>query len=271
MAKALDVTDYLNDLQLTFPAAAYSTRRAHLSGTASGALLYPQPQGAPILQTPLLIEGREQAFIADKSLISFAPEVSGHNRADILESTLLAQLGAKSKVKDDTDTVGWFNAYIDILSKIGWSVEGGEIRNISTSANAVEFQNVIVNILNGAFDSSFMAAATKALDAIKNIGGVNGRIDAFEKNTHTENSGSFQIAVAKQEAGAVSINLGTFLITSTNQIKQILFIKFSKDDTALQYASSKLTLDPIVYSSIRQLIQKKLSGKAAEFVAEILL
>lgn len=248
MAKASDVADYLNNMALTFPAAAYS---------------------GPTLQTPLLIEGREQALIADKSLIVFAPEVSAHSRADILESTLFAQLAAKNKVPDETNTIGWYHAYIAILTKIGWSVEGGEVRNLSTSANDVEFERVIKNILTGAFTPHFMQMATKALAAIKSIAGVNGRIDAFEKNTHTETTGSFQIAVVTQESGAVSISLGTFLINTTDKIKQILFIKFSKDGTDLHYASSRLTLDPKVYDSIRQLIQQKLNGKAAEFVAEI--
>jgi hypothetical protein len=211
----------------------------------------------------------EQALIVDKTLIIFTPPVRRQNRADILESMLFAQMGANNKVPDETNSINWYNAHIDTLSEIGWEVEGGELRNLSTSANDIELHNVIINILTGAFGSCFVRITSTALDRIRSIAGTNGKIEAVEKNTHTENSGSFQVAVATEESGLVAIRLGTFLITTTDTIKHILFIKLGKVDTSLQYTSSRLTLDKNVYDNTRQLIQQKLKGKTTQFVTEI--
>lgn len=228
---------------------------------------------------------KEQALIVDKSLIIFTPPVNVHHRGDILESMLYAQMGANNKVPEDTNSINWYNAYIDTLAKIGWEVEGGELRNVSTSANHIELHKVIINILTGAFGSCFARITSTVLNTIRSIvtangmtatpdgiapyAGAHGKIEAFEKNTHSENSGSFQIAVATEESGLIAIRLGTFLITTTDTIKHILFIRLVKDDTSLQYAYSRLTLDQKVYNNTRQFIQQKLRGKTTQFVTEI--
>jgi hypothetical protein len=225
---------------------------------------------APNKATPLPTQdGKDQAMIVDKSLISFVSGLSAENRADILESTLLAQLGANGKVSDEKDVIGWYRAYIEILTKVGWTMEGGEVQQFSAKANVVELQTVIIDILKAAFGADFLQIVTRALDGIKSLADSNGKIEAFEKNTHSASNGSFQIGVATQEGDAVSMNLGTFLITSTSRISHILFIKFSKDETGLQYASGKMTLDQKIYENVRTLVQNKLSGRAVEFVTEI--
>ena len=120
-------------------------------------------------------------MIVDKSLISFVSGLSAENRADILESTLLAQFGAKNKIPDDTDVIGWYKAYIEILCKIGWTIEGGEVQHFSAKANVVELQTVIIDILKAAFGADFLQIVTKALDGIQSLADSNGKIEAFEK------------------------------------------------------------------------------------------
>src|SRR5580765_164568 len=151
MIKTYDLKDYLDSLDLSFPAASYSRRRTNFRdiglpsqepspGVMSMAAAMPAPTLSP---APLLKAGLAQTMIVDRSLISFVSEVSVDNRADVLESTLLAQLGAKNKVPDETDVIGWYEAYIDILTKLGWTVEGGEVQHFSANANVVELQSVI--------------------------------------------------------------------------------------------------------------------------------
>ena len=81
---------------------------------------------------PLPVQGgKDQAMIVDKSLISFVSGLNAENRADILESTLLAQLGANNQVTDEKDVIGWYKAYIGILTKIGWTIEGGDVQQFT--------------------------------------------------------------------------------------------------------------------------------------------
>jgi hypothetical protein len=274
--------DYLYNLKLAFPESPYRSSRK--SGKQKAAPAIPAFQDVPAASIadpyylspeaglpPMLLlnDNKQQAMLVDKSLISFVSGVNAVNRADILESTLLAQLGAKARMKDDSDIIGWYKAYVEILSKTGWAIEGGDIQNFTAKANVTEIQSVIIDILTAAFGSGLAQIVIKALESIKTLADSTGKIEAFEKNTHTETSGSFQIGVATQEGGAVSINLGTFLIKSTKKITHILFVKLSHDETELQYASGKLTLDQDIYAGLRSLIRQKLNGRLTEFVSDI--
>lgn len=274
------IKNYLDDLDISFPDGLTPVLHpdfkpleppASPSFKRSPALGSTVVTAAPGQTAPLpVLDGKDQAMIVDdKSLISFVSGLSAENRADILESTLLAQLGANSKVPDHNDVIAWYKAYIEILTKVGWTMEGGDVQQFSAKANVVELQAVIIDILMAAFGADFLQIVKRALDGIKSLADSNGKIEAFEKNTHSASNGSFQIGVATQEGDAVSMNLGTFLITSTSRISHILFIKFTKDETDLQYASGKLTLDQRIYENVRSMVQNKLSGRAVEFVTEI--
>jgi hypothetical protein len=273
------IKNYLDDLDISFPDGTtplLHTEFKPLEPPASPSFKRSPALGSTVVTAapgqapPLPVQdGKDQTMIVDKSLISFVSGLSAENRADILESTLLAQLGANSKVADEKDVIAWYKAYVEILTKVGWTMEGGEVQQFSAKANVVELRSVIIDILKAAFGADFLQIVTRALDGIKSLADFNGKIEAFEKYTHSESNGSFQIGVATQEGDAVSMNLGTFLITSTSRISHILFIKFSKDETDLQYASGKLTLDQKIYENVRTLVQNKLSGWAAEFVTEI--
>src|SRR5450631_775527 len=212
------VKNFLDKLEISFPDGSntiYPSDFRPLEPPSSptfkrflspGPMVMPSPS---VLQPLPVQDGKEQAMIVDKSLISFVSGLTAENRADILESTLLAQLGAKRKVTDEPDVIGWYKSYIEILTKIGWTMEGGEVQHFSAKANVVEIQAVIIDILKAAFGADFLQIVTRALDGIKSLADSNGKIDAFEKNTHSESNASFQIAVATQEGGAVSMNLGT--------------------------------------------------------------
>ena len=274
------LNDYLHKLKLTFPSAAYSL--PHLASgrvrqpAAPAFQTAPQPGSAPLavlagpeIQPLLLQDSREQVMLVHKSVMFFESGVNASNRADILESTLLAQMGAKAEVPDETNLTGWYKAYVEILSNIGWIVEGCDVKTFSAKAGTVEIQSVIIDILTAAFGADLVQMVRKTMESIKTLADSNGKLAAFENNTHSESNGSFQVAIVTQAGGAVSINLGTFLIVSTNKIKHILFINFSNDEAELQYASGKLTLDQTVYGNIRNLVRQKLSGRLTEFVSEI--
>ncbi len=92
---------------------------------------------------------------------------------------------------------------------------------------------------------------------------------AFEKNTHSLTKGCFQIALVVEKNDSVSMQLGTFLLTSTNKIKQILFFTSKKDKTTLQYTSRRGTLDTEVYAPVRDAVLQKLGANISTYVAEI--
>jgi len=214
-----------------------------------------------------MIQLQENGPVADKSLIYLVSGMSEENKAEMLESALFAQLGAKARVSPESDAIGWYKAYNDTLSKKGWTVEGGEVQQFASTGSVPEIQNAITDILMNAFGGAFVPIADNAIDAIRVLAAASGKNGVYEKNG--SGAGSFQIAVARQDGQHLSINLGTLLLSSSNKIRQMLFLRFTREVNALSYISGKMTPDQIVYEHTRKLIQQKLSEKAAQLVARI--
>lgn len=250
---AQDVVQYVSTLELERPKEVYVEQGTRAPITAD-----------------LIKDGEEQSFLSDKSLVSFVSGVTGQNRSDILNSTLLAQLAANKKFSIEEDMNGWYQAFVEVLTKIGWEIENADITKFEAKHSLFEVEDVIIDILTKAFGGNYIAIITSTLDALKKMSDKNDRkILAFEKNTHTLSKGCFQIALATEENNAVAMQLGTFLLSSTNEIKKILFIKFSKDKTTLQYSSRKATLNTDVYSAVRETVLQKLQQDVKEYITEI--
>src|SRR5687767_979844 len=178
-----DVIQFVNNLELKKPLQAFELR------TKRGAV-----------QEELVKEGENQAFISDKSIVSFVSTVNGQNRKDILNSTLLAQLAANKKSPIETDLTGWYNRYIEVLRNLGWVVENAEINNYNVKENVFEVENVIIDILSATFGANYIALVKKTLESLKKMSEANdGRIKVFEKNTQSISKGCFQIALANEQ------------------------------------------------------------------------
>ncbi|WP_149243073.1 hypothetical protein [Dyadobacter sp. 32] len=206
-------------------------------------------------------DGIEQSFLNAKSIISFVSEINGQRRDDVLNSVLLAQLAANKQFLGDDQSLEWYKESVKVLNNIGWNIQAAEFSHFESKEDLFEVQNVIIDILLTAFGCTFINAITKTLNAIKGLADGYGKITIFEKNTHSLSKGAFQIGLAKEEKGAVSLQIGTFLITSSSEIKRILFFKTSKDKTKLDYCSRTGTLNEIVYGKIREFVVAKLGGE----------
>lgn len=220
-------------------------------------------------QAPDMVEGVEQSFMNAKSLVSFVSDINGQRRSDVLNSVLLAQLAANKKFPDENQLVDWYKTFVNVLNNLGWAIQGAEFSSFNAEGTVFDAENAIISILSAAFGGSFMVVITKTLDAIKGLSDSNGKITVFEKNTHSYSKGAFQIGLVSEANGALSLQIGTFLVTSKNEIKKILFFKSSKDITQLNYCSRTGTLNEEIYAKIRTQVQDKLGGRMTEFIAEI--
>jgi hypothetical protein len=212
----------------------------------------------------------EQSFMNDKSLVSFVSEVSEQRRQDVLHSVLLAQLAANKKFPEEDQIKEWYEAFVDVLSNIGWAMQSASFTPFTSEGTTIEVDKAIIDLVASAVGgSALVPIISKTLDAIKGLSDTSGKFIAFEKNTHTATKGAFQVGIAKEVNDTVALQLGTFLITSSDTIKQILFFKSSKSTTTLEFCSRVGTLDESVYSTVRDAIQAKLGFKATDYIANI--
>src|SRR3984957_624544 len=69
------------------------------------------------------------SFVAAASIVSFADGVSGQQKEDLLNSTLLAQLVANRRCDRERDTLNWYDAYRSVLRGVGWHSETASFAN----------------------------------------------------------------------------------------------------------------------------------------------
>lgn len=212
---------------------------------------------------------QEQSFLNARSLVSFASGVTGSNKQHILDSTLFAQLAANKQFPEEGQSIEWYQCFISVMSKLGWIVEDGEISVFDASKGLVEVENVIIDVLTSALGGTYITVITKTLGALKSLSKQDGKIKAFERNTHTQTQGAFQVGLALEENNTVSLNLSTFLLKTTEEIRTILFFKSSKESVHLEYCVRKATLNVEVYEGVSKMISSKLNEMTGQFIAEI--
>lgn len=248
-----DVTKFVKDLEI-----------------AEGRSTYPSAKGiGEVADAEKFVEGKEQAFLNDKSIFSFASEVTGQIREDVLNSTLLAQLAANKVFNTPDKLVEWQKKFGEVLNNLGWIVEASEFQTFDSKHNLVEVEQAIIDILTATFGSTIIPLVKKTLQAIKGLAGTDGKIKAFESNTTSVTKGVFQLGVATQKDDTVALQLGSFIIESKNKITRILFVKIEKDSTKMDYNSQKVTLNQTNYAKVRQAINAKLGTRTEEFIAAI--
>lgn len=217
-----------------------------------------------------LLEGLEgEAGIMNfKSLNSFTSGVSIQHRQDILNSLLLAQRVATRAFPGDDQVMEWYARYFYILENIGWVIENKEFAAFTSKSDLFEIEKAILEILGAALTGNQLAVLSATIKAFKSLGDNDTRFQAFERNTHTLQKGSFQLGVATEENGSLSISAGSFILKTYNNITKILFFKTSRDSAELVYSNTKATLNESVYAKARELIIERL-GDSAEFVADL--
>jgi hypothetical protein len=246
----------IDNLELSYPHYAYRLVHPTLKGNS--------PAEA------LVKDGGTQSFMTDKSIVSFVAGVNASTRADILNSLLLAQLAANKQVPDPDQVLDWYKAYIGVLSRLGgWVVEAKGSDAFKLDGTLVEVQAAIISLLTKAFGQDYIDIIKDTLDAISKLSSGDGRIEAFDKNTRGNKQGVFQMGMAVETNGAVVLQLGSFMIETSDKTTTILFVKFDKNSTLVDYFTHKATFANASYGAIRDQVVAKLGLKASQYVDEI--
>lgn len=214
-------------------------------------------------------EGAAESYVDNKSLVSFVSEVSAQNRKDILNSTLLAQRAADKKFPDPVDVIKWYETYIDVLTNIGWVIESQDFSKFSSENTLFEMEDVVISILTAMVGQNYIAIIKSTLDALKSLSDDDNKIKLFESNTHNFQKGNFQIGLANEHNGAVTMQIGAFMVSSTDEIKRILFFNAGKDKSELSYYAIRCTLNDEIYSIVRNDILAKLGNSVSSYIAKL--
>lgn len=214
-------------------------------------------------------EGKAEAYVNNKSLLSFVAEVSGQLREDVLNSTLLAQRVADHFYNKPDNQGEWYKKYFEVLSNIGWSVEVTDYVKYETNENLFEMESAVIGILTSLVGQDYIGMVKGTLDAIKGLADGDDIIKLFESSTQVYSKSNFQIGTVVQKNETVSMGLGSFLLTSATVDRRVLFFRGTRDSFNLEYNTLKSTLTEESYNDARGLVQEKLGQSTKKYIAKL--
>ena len=220
-------------------------------------------------EAPSISEAEPGAFVDAGSLVAFGPGVSAQHKADVLNSTLLAQLAANKKFNRETQTEEWYRFYQEVFGKVGWVLRGFEFTLYEASGAEFTADKVILEILKAIATGNDLAVVAATMEALNSLGNDSPTVKVFETNSHTASSGNFQISVAAENDGIVGMKLGAFYFMTTQTVTRVLWFRFQSSSTKFYKGNQVAALDEEVYAKVRQTVVEKLGDAAKKLVADL--
>ena len=225
----------------------------------------------PAMPSALAAEVQKPAaFVDSGSVVAFVSGVTGQNREDVLNSTLLAQMAADKKFSRETQVMDWYAFYQEVLGKVGWVTQGFNWEQYTSQKTSFTMDEAVLEIAAAALTGQEeIAVVTAALEAMKSLKGGDSRLKIFDHSASSDKAGNFQISVCTETNGAVAMKTMAFYYDAEQQSTTVLFFNFSSASTTLNQAVNAQTLDSQIYAQVRQAVITKLGDNAKNFVLNL--
>ena len=213
-------------------------------------------------------ESETPSFLNFKGVNSFSENVSNQAQEDVLNSMLLAQRAATKAFPDDSQVADWYTMYFDVLERIGWLVTNKDVNSLGEETHGFELDKAIFSLLKDFLTGQQINILMKSLEALKSLGDDDKRLVAFERNTVNHNRGNFQLGLAEETNGNVSVLGSGFVLESKKKITKVLFLKFDKNIMQMKLNFYRAELVESEYAKNRVFVKEKL-GNSEEFIASL--
>jgi hypothetical protein len=210
------------------------------------------------------------AVVVAGSIVAFEPGISEQHHQDVLQSLLLAQLAANAKADRQKDPSGWFTAYRGVLEQVAWVVEA--------SAAAARYQPpfakfTLDTVVDDAFRPKLLAEqlpfVTAAIAAFRSDQNSGAEL-VFECPSHSGGIGNFQVALAGEEDGAVTLRLAQISFNAPQHVVRLLREEFT-NTSQFRVGFLALSMNEEVFARLRSAIAAKLQDRFDGAVAPLQL
>ncbi|MBZ9714503.1 hypothetical protein [Deinococcus multiflagellatus] len=216
-----------------------------------------------------LTDDTEQGLVDAGSLVSFVAGLSKQTKADVLNSTLLAQLAANKAYDRENDTDNWYKKYREVLENIGWVISEFKFTKYQASGTTLQIKKVVLELLAAIMSENPLAVTKATLDAVESLGDGDDRVALFSSNSSNSSSGNFQVAAVVEDKKTPTMMIGAFYFKSNDVKVNFLWAHFQTSNTSLYQGTQTLTLDEDVYARVRQQIIDKLGERATQYIADL--
>jgi hypothetical protein len=240
--------------------------------TAEDALAF--VQGLTLAEVPsdlaalpaLLAADTDPAYVDAGSVVSFVRGVSPQHKEDVLNSVLLAQLGASAKYNREKHIAKWYAYYQKIFGTVGWVAPA--IPFSQDKSLGVEFtaDKVILKLIEAIGTGNDVAILAAALEALKNLGKDDPAVKVFETQSHGQRVGNFQIGVAADSDDVIVVKLALAYFDTGENVTRLLWFRFKSSHTKFYSGSITMNLDDKIYARVRQAVIDKLGKDALALI-----
>jgi hypothetical protein len=244
--------------------------RAYVAGLALPTLRPPSLEAADAVSLPEFSAAKHQAMVVGSDIVSFVKGVTPERRADIVRSSLLAQLAAKKRVPNAKDIYKWYEEYFDVLTNVGWIIQDHGFASYAESSRDFEAHKAIMKVAASLLGPSAatLAVVKATLDALRSSASYNPWIRLFNRESQSANTARFQIALVEQgdDGDQFLVSMIAFGLEAASNLTQILFVKLRSNEVSIKQYSAKITIEPTVLAAVRDLISKKIANFAKDYV-----
>ncbi|CAB4015156.1 Hypothetical predicted protein [Paramuricea clavata] len=220
---------------------------------------------------PRLGSNKSEGYVDAGGLVSFTEKLTGQNKADVLNSTLLAQLAASKKHDRQTESDKWYKEYTNVLMNVGWVVQDFTFTEYNSKQESFEISKVVVELLLslvGDEEPLLVDATKKTLEALKNSS--SDTLKLFGSNSSSGKSGNFQIVPCTvDKSGQVTVAFIASYFNASSVNYDFLFFTYQDSAIKLKKSTDTFTLNEEVYAQVRQAIVDKLGARVKKFVKDL--
>ncbi|TFK88069.1 hypothetical protein K466DRAFT_662581 [Polyporus arcularius HHB13444] len=196
--------------------------------------------------------GQDSADVAAGSGLAFLGGFSAQSKAslvaqlaDVINSTLFAQLAANKQCDRWNNASGWLDYYKYVLETVGYVVQSSNVAPLSDANSSKSVDNLVLKL-----SATFLAGEEYALFT-----------------TMSNNKANFQLGVASNNQGDTVLKLGLYYygIEPSIEIEKALFFVFGSKKVEFNAGNqTTVVLDDEIYNYVREDIIKKLGSQAKD-------
>jgi hypothetical protein len=215
---------------------------------------------------------REGAFAAVNagSVLGFTGTVSAQQKADVLNSVLLAQLTANARHDRHRDVMNWYEAYHATLLEVGWELSKFNFTKHNPGHPRFNLRSGTIDLMRGHATDAEIIVVHSAMGALDGLDDGARPVVIFESNAHDVAAGNFQIVSCGAGPGhRVIMTIAAFYYATSEPVRRVLGFDFSRDGTRMDQARNTVVLKENVYAKFREKVTQRLGARAFDFIADL--